>query len=552
MLTVNYTVLHFHAIYLLQATVRASLLSSYTIPALFGEDLLDRYCYKDLPNRWILFSGAGSGCVCYLHPFKIPFPISLPPLYPPRPVLHCENNTHLVISPLRARTRDLALSFKCSSAFHIDPLNTSAWNALLLGRKLWALVPGDAYPPGLEKAAEEVARGSRSQRLQQPHNYFDKRHPAAAEMGWWGVTAPWRIPKPTPLEYFSNVLPKAKKFHAKRSNSDSSKAEDGIVGENDGYAADSNGDADATAMPLQCVQEPGEIVFVPSGWYHAVLNLEPTIAVTENFATVGGNDKEVLKELEKRPHKYTVNVEGEGGGRRLVDTETAASVCAAAIRTAIEVKAFDQEGGGGSGDGSGSSGSTLKAEDVVGRLHKYSPETITPLMHSAATVHLLLFDDCSAPRNNAAAAAAAAAAAEAVATLSVPALAIQVGCSSSGGSSSARGLDGAAAATAAAEVSLRATFELGGTGGGGFRAATIGGTLFKFKPLGIQDQKDGAAIIDGNTAAAAAASIKEWLEDVAHGRTDPYITAEDRAALIQMLQAERAGVGGRGKAREDL
>lgn len=71
----------------------------------------------------------------------------------------------------------------------------------------------------------------------------------------------------------------------------------------------------AEAQATICVQKAGDVVFTPSGWWHAVMNLEAGISITENFINETNyenvirffeakNNKQACRDIEALALKY--------------------------------------------------------------------------------------------------------------------------------------------------------------------------------------------------------------------------------------------------------
>ena len=117
---------------------------------------------------------------------------------------------------------------RSGTTVHIDPLGTSAWNTLLFGIKRWVL-----FPPQVPKS---IVKG---RRLILPNEDDEAIH------------------------YFTTILPRIKR-----------------------KAAASGGKGDYHNFECyEFTQYPGETVFVPHGWWHAVMNVTHTVGVTQNYCS---------------------------------------------------------------------------------------------------------------------------------------------------------------------------------------------------------------------------------------------------------------------------
>lgn len=128
-------------------------------------------------------------------------------------------------------------SARSGSTFHKDPNSTSAWNAAVVGRKIWVMLPPHVTPPGVGTDEEESE-----------------------------VTSPVSVAEWVLSGFFN----------------DATKMDECLIG----------------------ITFPGECMHVPSGWWHTVINIDDSIAITQNFVPTS-KLPQVLNFLKNKPDQIS-------------------------------------------------------------------------------------------------------------------------------------------------------------------------------------------------------------------------------------------------------
>ncbi|KAE9553793.1 hypothetical protein FO519_003014 [Halicephalobus sp. NKZ332] len=132
---------------------------------------------------------------------------------------------------------------RSGTGIHIDPMGTSAWNALVQGTKLWAM-----FPPNTPKEMIKIPKDALEGKL---------RHESVR---WFRTVYYKSVSSSWPEQY----------------------------------------------KPVICIQRSGDLIYVPSGWWHVVMNLDNTVAVTENFCDKS-NFLTCMKVCRRSRHGYSVH-----------------------------------------------------------------------------------------------------------------------------------------------------------------------------------------------------------------------------------------------------
>eukprot|EP01132_Coremiostelium_polycephalum_P004096 gene4096-5124_t len=149
---------------------------------------------------------------------------------------------------------------RSGATFHKDPNHTSAWNAVITGRKKWVMYPPHVVPPGVYPSDDGLEVTAPSSIMEWFVNYYEKN------------------------EDTNNSGKKKKKNN--NGNAVDSKKQQFKLKNKKGQQSQQQPEEEETyetVKPLEGILGPGEMIFVPCGWWHTVLNLEESIAITHNF-----------------------------------------------------------------------------------------------------------------------------------------------------------------------------------------------------------------------------------------------------------------------------